>query len=549
MKPVADEFVLEIEKYLDDVVNNACDIENVYHLGDYQFPNEFREAVGEPFVLLQRKKLPEYLGTLKPNAFEKEFFMLDFGDFLEYSTSNLATDFSIDSFSHNHCYYYQALPGSYEKPLFANRYGKFSIMGACLSRHQNHLWIIVQFKAETEDSLEKKTRMVDLVTGKNNFLNYFVTLHLMDWRRESFSTDKAFEEWSGKFPVEYIPKWIESTQKEMSGYDLVEVTRNCLSPPFETDYDEYFNVWGIKHTGEIWTQFHELLAGIDPANVPKDNLEAYKTFMDVVQPLNEWEEEFNTEMADNFEVARLMRFLPSYFDFMYDLVITEKKKVGHELVRIPRRKKKKTKVIRKPIYKLIKSLRISYLAEEETRNKLRIPLRTWTAPSYQYAVRGHWRQLRQPCWIGHDQEGEKLIGKTWVKDHVKGPQIDPLETNTKTPNVVIKLKQPLSYARDVIKSHEVIGRQKGNSPGLVTHATSKPSKEWMYQERIKLTFGLRWIILKRDDFRCRKCGRSAEDGAKLHVDHILPIEKWGKTEESNLMTLCRDCNLGKGATI
>ena len=115
--------------------------------------------------------------------------------------------------------------------------------------------------------------------------------------------------------------------------------------------------------------------------------------------------------------------------------------------------------------------------------------------------------------------------------------------------MVIKLKQPLSYARDVIKSHEATKQETAIPEDLAGDHASKPSKEWMYQERIKLTAGLRWIILKRDDFRCCKCGRSAEDGAKLHVDHISPIEKWGKTEESNLTTLCRDCNLGKGATI
>lgn len=36
---------------------------------------------------------------------------------------------------------------------------------------------------------------------------------------------------------------------------------------------------------------------------------------------------------------------------------------------------------------------------------------------------------------------------------------------------------------------------------------------------------------------------------KLHVDHIMPISKGGKTEPSNLRTLCIDCNLGKGAKI
>lgn len=57
---------------------------------------------------------------------------------------------------------------------------------------------------------------------------------------------------------------------------------------------------------------------------------------------------------------------------------------------------------------------------------------------------------------------------------------------------------------------------------------------------------LRFQILKRDKYRCRLCGGSAKDGATLHVDHITPKAKGGTNDRSNLWTLCRDCNLGKG---
>ena len=57
---------------------------------------------------------------------------------------------------------------------------------------------------------------------------------------------------------------------------------------------------------------------------------------------------------------------------------------------------------------------------------------------------------------------------------------------------------------------------------------------------------LRYDILKRDSFKCTICGATAQEGAKLHVDHIVPISKGGKTIKSNLRTLCSSCNLGKG---
>lgn len=64
-------------------------------------------------------------------------------------------------------------------------------------------------------------------------------------------------------------------------------------------------------------------------------------------------------------------------------------------------------------------------------------------------------------------------------------------------------------------------------------------------ERAKMTDSLRYDILKRDNFRCQICGFSAQDGVKLHVDHIIPVSKGGKTIASNLRTLCERCNMGK----
>lgn len=64
-------------------------------------------------------------------------------------------------------------------------------------------------------------------------------------------------------------------------------------------------------------------------------------------------------------------------------------------------------------------------------------------------------------------------------------------------------------------------------------------------QRGLMTASLRYEILKRDGFRCVLCGKSAQDGAVLHVDHIKPVSKGGKTEPHNLRTLCEECNLGK----
>ena len=64
-------------------------------------------------------------------------------------------------------------------------------------------------------------------------------------------------------------------------------------------------------------------------------------------------------------------------------------------------------------------------------------------------------------------------------------------------------------------------------------------------ERSLMTHSLRYDIFKRDNYRCQICGSTAQDGVKLHIDHIVPVSKGGHTTPSNLRVLCDRCNLGK----
>lgn len=60
-----------------------------------------------------------------------------------------------------------------------------------------------------------------------------------------------------------------------------------------------------------------------------------------------------------------------------------------------------------------------------------------------------------------------------------------------------------------------------------------------------IAVGMRFDVLCRDGFRCRYCGVSVEEGALLHVDHVMPKSKGGADSLDNLVTACLDCNLGK----
>jgi hypothetical protein len=62
------------------------------------------------------------------------------------------------------------------------------------------------------------------------------------------------------------------------------------------------------------------------------------------------------------------------------------------------------------------------------------------------------------------------------------------------------------------------------------------------------SLSLRFLVLKRDNFRCVACGRSPATvaGLVLEVDHILAWSNGGETTAENLQSLCFDCNCGKG---
>jgi len=64
------------------------------------------------------------------------------------------------------------------------------------------------------------------------------------------------------------------------------------------------------------------------------------------------------------------------------------------------------------------------------------------------------------------------------------------------------------------------------------------------QERQRVTARVRYEVFARDGHRCRVCGNTAEV-EPLHIDHIIPISKGGRSDLGNLQTLCQSCNLGK----
>lgn len=64
-------------------------------------------------------------------------------------------------------------------------------------------------------------------------------------------------------------------------------------------------------------------------------------------------------------------------------------------------------------------------------------------------------------------------------------------------------------------------------------------------QRKLMTRDLRVSIMQRDNYTCRMCGKYMPDEVGLHIDHIIPVTKGGKSVPDNLQVLCDKCNLRK----
>jgi hypothetical protein len=95
------------------------------------------------------------------------------------------------------------------------------------------------------------------------------------------------------------------------------------------------------------------------------------------------------------------------------------------------------------------------------------------------------------------------------------------------------------------------GVQKENIIDEETHIESDIKKQFTPAQRHKtkreIGWRLRFLVLRRDNFKCVSCGKSPATNinTELHVDHIIPWDKFGETVIENLQTLCIECNIGK----
>ena len=94
----------------------------------------------------------------------------------------------------------------------------------------------------------------------------------------------------------------------------------------------------------------------------------------------------------------------------------------------------------------------------------------------------------------------------------------------------------VNYINEGVSNENLDNMKPDNLDGSSCHKTSRT-----------INLRIRFIVLKRDNFKCCACGASPakNHAVELQVDHIIPWSKGGETVVDNLQTLCSKCNLGK----
>ncbi len=84
-----------------------------------------------------------------------------------------------------------------------------------------------------------------------------------------------------------------------------------------------------------------------------------------------------------------------------------------------------------------------------------------------------------------------------------------------------------------------------NLTEILTATKSKIASQ--HKTTRNINWRMRFVIMKRDSFKCQSCGRSpaTDPTIILHVDHIKAWANGGETVIDNLQTLCSVCNIGK----
>lgn len=475
--------------------------EKIDRLFDAVFPTS---PFGDPRLNMRGYKplLAESLGFIVPDCNsrrqirDKDYFQIDQDDFLEFATSTLPKEPSLPVFPNKRLLIYSFI--NCEVGISTEYLGskvQVSLLDAIIARHD--LGVSVTARIAYKDA------------STSNWVG--------------IGTDR----WEELITLTYCPS--EKSHPAL-GSTLLEWDRSVVLCPLSDDDEWRFVVADGPYFEYLKNE------------IEKDDISGKFQYVTKIVDASKQESQ---KYSVQIELARLCLCLPQYVAFMYDLVSAER--VEAKMSKLNRTAAPQVKSRSGIVYKIVKSIRVIRSPTEQGANIVK-----WSSPKRRHLVAGHWRVYVSDHVAGRDKDGNLVAGRTWITQHARGkerPEIPDVAESSAS--VTIHVKQTLESARDELRATAAApsGAQVIDTAEFQTDESKRPSREWMARERAKLTAGLRYLVLKRDNFCCKTCGESPVEtnGVLLEVDHIRSIEQWGRSEIINLQTLCRACNRGKGA--
>jgi hypothetical protein len=424
--------------------------------------------------------LASVLGQLMPDhnvqrlVSDREYYRVDFADFADYATSTLPPAPILGHYPDNRALLYEGIDRRPQAPLFTTNWSGtdfgLSILDAVVARHKAFVSITTRLLVYRDPRATYRQQYGDLEPDDVAGATVLTTMGFAAKPISGIANlddqllDKQpLEEWDRYYVLLPVPSDLE-WRFVLSGTYTDYLLDGCLKKPRQA-------------------------GGLTP---------------DQVRLVREGRQENEETYAVEFELTRLA--LLHYVSFMYDLVENEmvpvrhsKQPINHKSVPIQPRGGCSLK------HRIIRSVRV---VRPDSAAKWKS--RSWSPPSHGYAVRGHWRVLSDPDRQGHDQYGNSVRGKTWVRDYEKGHgDVYPFPTSSerRSSSVVINIKEPLSYGRDVIQSLKTRASQlehkqrQHTQEGVADAERNAPSPEWRARERAKLTAALRYFVRRHDGFR------------------------------------------------
>lgn len=154
-----------------------------------------------------------------------------------------------------------------------------------------------------------------------------------------------------------------------------------------------------------------------------------------------------------WEIAKTLALLPSYLAARIDVIQTEDQatRLGTELRTSMKAKRAVEHAIAESrvLHRRISAIRVVHDAP------LILAGRSYSAPTFQVPVEGFWRHFIDATRQGHDENGDVIVGRTWVRAHIRHK-----DKEAPTEPKVVYIKASLSLARKRLERFQKASTQR-----------------------------------------------------------------------------------------